>query len=305
MVDRNDAKKKAQEIIHTHYLNKITVEYPIGHYYSPYPNFAFIKKRYESLVNHQQKSIAGVNLNLEAQLALADELKQYQSCIPFPDKPQPEFRYYLDNGWFSYTDACVLFGMLRHRPPKRIIEVGSGYSSALMLDTNEHFLNNDIELVFIEPDPYRLHEIFKENDRKKHKLIQLQLQDVELEMFDKLNSGDWLFIDSSHVTKFGSDVNRIFFEILPRLKPGVMIHFHDVYWPFENPKDWLLHGRLWNEVYLLRGFLQYNTAFSICFFNAMLDTLYPEIMRETFPLSVHDEKYEITAAGSSIWLRKN
>ena len=90
---------------------------------------------------------------------------------------------------------------------------------------------------------------------KRHRLVNVKLQDVDLKEFDKLKSGDVLFIDSTHVSKIGSDVNYLFFEILPRLHRGVYIHIHDIFYPFEYPKDWIDEGRAWNENYILRAFL--------------------------------------------------
>jgi len=112
-----------------------------------------------------------------------------------------------------------------------------------------------------------------------------------------LGENDLLVIDSTHVLKTGSDVDRIFAEILPRLKQGVLIHFHDIFYPFEYPIDWVRQGRAWNEIYALRTFLQYNTTFRIVFFNTCLELLIPEYFAEKMPLCLKN-------TGGSIWLRK-
>ena len=98
-------------------------------------------------------------------------------------------------------------------------------------------------------------------------LRQQTLQSVGVEVFEELGRGDILFIDSTHVSKLGSDVNYLFFEILPRLRSGVRVHIHDVFFPFEYPPKWIAKGIAWNENYLLRGFLQYNDKFRIVLFN--------------------------------------
>ena len=97
------------------------------------------------------------------------------------------------------------------------------------------------------------------------------VQDVDLAVFEALGPGDILFIDSSHVAKVGSDVNHLVFEILPRLSPGVYVHFHDMFYPFEYPEDWILgEGRYWNEDYLLRAFLQFNGSYAIAVWDHFL-----------------------------------
>jgi hypothetical protein len=112
-----------------------------------------------------------------------------------------------------------------------------------------------------------------------------------------LEANDILFIDSSHVSKAGSDVNHLFFTVLPRLKPGVLVHVHDVFYPFEYPLGWLRQGRAWNELYLLRAFLQYNTAFEMLFFNSFLWKHHKEQLAAKLPRMA-------TNPGGSIWLRK-
>ena len=106
-----------------------------------------------------------------------------------------------------------------------------------------------------------------------------------------------LFVDSSHVSKMGSEVNHIVFDVLPALNQGVLVHFHDVFWPFEYPKDWLLVlGRAWNETYLLRAFLQYNDAFEIVLFTSYLAKRHTSAVEYLAPRLLED-------GASSLWLR--
>jgi len=99
------------------------------------------------------------------------------------------------------------------------------------------------------------------------------------------------------VSKIGSDVNFIFFEILPLLKPGVVVHFHDMFYPFEYPREWLLKGMFWNEAYLLRAFLMFSPRFEILLFNSYLNHSMPDLIRSRFPLSWEDP-------GTSLWLQR-
>jgi hypothetical protein len=104
-------------------------------------------------------------------------------------------------------------------------------------------------------------------------------------------------IDSSHVVKCGSDVNFLLSDVLPSLQPGVWVHFHDIFWPFEYPMDWLLEGRAWNEAYMVRSFLQYNSRFQIRLFNSFLGARHQDELARLFPLGVKD-------TGGSLWLQK-
>jgi hypothetical protein len=185
--------------------------------------------------------------------------------LPFSDQPGDGFRYHYENPSFSYGDAITLFGMMRHFKPKRIVEAGSGYSSCLMYQSS---------------------------------LRCEALQDVPTSFFRELSENDILFIDSSHVAKTGSDVNDYFFRILPALNPGVIVHIHDIPYPFEYPPDWIIKDeRSWNEAYVLRAFLQYNSSFKIIYFNHFMYRRFAGLFEEHMPLCLKN-------CGASIWLEK-
>ena len=181
--------------------------------------------------------------------------------------------------------------MMRHFKPARIIEVGSGYSSAVMLDTNEMCLGSRTNMTFIEPFPDRLKSLLKADDYKKCEILVSFVQDIKPVLFSTLEANDIPFIDSSHVSKIGSDVNFILFQVLPILKPGVLIHFHDVYYPFESPEHWILEQkRFWNETYMLRAFLTYNSKFSIINFNSYLQQKFRDWFEINMPFCLVGEK---------------
>jgi hypothetical protein len=119
-----------------------------------------------------------------------------------------------------------------------------------------------------------------------------------------LETDDILFIDSSHVTKVGSDVNQILFNVLPALRPGVLVHIHDIFWPFEYPAVWYAEGRAWNEIYLVRAFLEYNSAFEIVLFLSYLERRRPELITALMPLARRRAAGSPNLGGSSLWLRK-
>src|SRR5207247_5820903 len=98
-----------------------------------------------------------------------------------------------------------------------------------------------------------------------------------------LQSGDVLFIDSSHTVKIGGDVNYLFLEVLPRLKPGVIVHVHDIFLPFEYPREWVRDDfRFWAEQYLLQAFLTFNSEFQVLMANNYLNHSYAKVLRRAF-----------------------
>ena len=166
----------------------------------------------------------------EEQLCLFDVFKEYYQELPFKPNKTGNLRYFFENPYYLYSDAIFLYCMIRYTKPKRIVEVGSGYSSCLIIDTNELFFGNSIHCTFIDPFPQNLLSLINEDDKDKIKIITKKLQDVDLDEFTALAKGDILFIDSTHVSKIDSDVNYVFFTILPNLKSGVYIHFHDIFY---------------------------------------------------------------------------
>lgn len=267
-------------------------QYRNGHFYSPIPLIEDIYKR-ENEIFSMTKTIPGIDLCMNEQLML---LKSFETQ-PKPDisvEPSQGSLYYSNNGFFNSLDAYFLASMMINLKPKRIIEVGSGFSSAMMMDIkNKHV--NSTEVTCIEPYPQRLNSVLGAEVNKIN-VRQEFVQDVEMELFEELNSNDILFIDSSHISKVGSDVNHIIFNILPRLKKGVIIHFHDITYPFEYPKKWIFEGIFWNEAYLLKSFLMYNESFKIKLFNSYLYHFQNQWLSNNIP--------ECNIEGGSIWIEK-
>lgn len=271
---------------------------PPGHFYSPIPALAEIRRDEARIFAEPPRSIAGIALREADQLALLEEFAQLYPGIPFGEQPLPGLRYHYDNPSYAYSDGIMLHCMLRHLKPRRLIEVGSGFSSCVTLDTDQRFLGGTMALTFIEPYPDLLHSLTSDADRARITIIPTRLQDVPLDVFRQLEAGDVLFIDSTHVGKIDSDVNRVFFDILPALAPGVVIHFHDVFYPFEYPREWIWFGRAWNELYMLRTFLQFNSSFSVLLMNTFMAHFHRPFFEEKMPLCLKN-------TGGSIWLRKN
>jgi len=269
---------------------------PPGHFYSPIPDPNEIRGRQERIFSVPPE-LPGIDLNAKGQLDLLKELVAFYGEMPFTEEKKQGLRYYFNNVAFCHTDAVVLYSVLRWLKPKRLIEVGSGFSSAVTLDTDELFLSGSLDITFIEPFPQTLNVLLTEKDRQRATLINKPLQDVGVGLFRELRAGDILFIDSTHVAKTGSDVNCIFFELLPALEPGVWIHFHDIMYPFEYPKEWVYEGRAWNETYMLRAFLQYNDDYRIRLFNTYLHAFHGDVFEKKMPVCLKN-------TGGSIWIEK-
>jgi len=273
-----------------------TLPIAAGHFYSPYPDLEDIRTR-EARVFAHDKTLTDVDLNEAQQLELLRSIADFYSTLPFTATKVPGNRYWYDNPAYSYGDGIVLNGMLRLAQPRLLIEVGSGYSSAMTLDTNELFLESKLKVILIEPYPALVLSLSKPSDHERITLIPSRLQDLDATMFEQLEANDVLFIDSTHVSKVDSDVNFVFFEILPRLKQGVVVHFHDVFYPFEYPKEWVYEGRAWQVLYLLRVLLQTPSAFRVLYFQDMLFQKHQTFFSKHMPLCVK-------MSGGNLWLQK-
>jgi hypothetical protein len=247
----------------------------------------------------KQWDIPGIDWNLETQWQLIQAFAGYYPELPFPEhhNPMNSTRFYYYNDCYSYSDAIYLYAMLRHFQPKRIFEVGAGYTTALMIDTQERFFDYPVDYTVIDPADIRLNRLFKNETKLPFQYLQTRLEKIDPNCFTELCAGDFLFIDSSHQFERGGDLDVIFGKILPLLASGVIIHFHDVFCDFDYPEIWRKRNVKWDEAYYLRTFLQYNHAFEIIGCNSLMVRTFPAFFKEHMPLCAKN-------AGGSIWLRK-
>lgn len=269
---------------------------PPGHYYSPDPDLDALRPRRDRLFTSDATQLVGIDLNWDAQLEVLDELAPLVADVPFSEEERPGLRYRFDNFSYAYGDGLFLHLMLRWLQPKRLIEVGSGHSSACALDTAERHLDRT-RMTFIEPYDELLRSLLRPGDEERVEILSSAVQDVGVERFSELERGDLLLIDSTHVSKLGSDVNHLLFEVLPRLAPGVVVHVHDIFPGFEYPWEWHEEGRVWTEAYLLRAFLQFNSAFEVLLWPPLVAAVAPEQLVERFPMAARNP-------GGSIYLRR-
>lgn len=249
------------------------------HYYEPLPDFRSITAEQAS----RRRTYPAIDFRWEQQLALLNELTNYADELSSID-------FDFNNGFFNGFDAAVYYCLIRQLKPRRILEIGGGYSTRIAhkaLATNQQG-----ELTCIEPYPEeRLLEALLGVE-----IIRQRVEEIDIDFFSCLDENDILFIDSSHAVKFGSDVCYEFLEVLPSLKPGVWIHVHDIFFPHDYPAEWLLNQRLaLNEQYLLEAFLSFNQAFATQLANYWICLDYADDAARLWPN---------TQSASGFWMKR-
>jgi hypothetical protein len=273
---------------------------PPGHFYSPLVDVEAVAADRGRLWP-ERPVVEAIDWNDEGHRYLLSEV--LPKFLPLYDYPErlpdgPDLReFYTQNPQFSFMDARALFALLQWWRPRNLIEVGSGYSSLLIADVNRRWLDGSMHVTCVEPYP---RPFLTQRIEGLSRLIERKVQDVPLDEFTRLGAGDVLFIDSSHVAKTGSDVNRIYFDVLPSLAPGVHIHIHDIFLPHEYPQPWVIdENRSWNEQYLVRALLMYSDGFRIEFGANYALYAFPELVARAL---AHPKGHAF--GGGSLWLTK-
>lgn len=261
-----------------------------AHFYEPIPHT-------KDLIANESKiwktsDLVGVNMNDKLQLTLCHKFKKYQKEFDKLNK--------LCKGKFENVDREILYCMVRYFKPAKIIEIGSGGSTYIFIAAISANREEGKDAEFIVVDPYPRKSL--ENILEKHGsyIVQEKCENLDKNFFLQLKSNDILFIDSTHVVKTGGEVNFLVLEVLPRLKRGVIIHFHDIFLPLEYPKEWVIKKHLfWTEQYLLHAFLIYNDCFEVLWGAQYMHLNYPEKLKFLFPYYNHEKE-----SPKSFWIRK-
>jgi hypothetical protein len=269
--------------------------FPPGHFHSPVIDPDEVRRREHQIWPSKLEDPPGIDFRPEDQRHLLADVARHAADYNYPSQPPAPAApaFYDPNPMFSGLDSRVWFALLRQLRPARVLEVGGGYSTLLAADVISSELGGTTRLVTVEPYPPpfvtpRLDGL----DR----LIVSCAQDVPRSLFVELGPGDVLFIDSSHVSKPGSDVNFLFLDVLPRLRPGVMVHIHDVFLPRDYPEEWVLgEQRSWNEQYLVQALLTHSTGFEVIFSSAYANLRFPRLIERCFG---------VPFGGSSLWIRR-
>ncbi len=262
------------------------------HFYQPIPDTRTVDEQ----ATPRASNLVGVSMNDAVQLDLLRTIfpqfqEEYHHIPSAGCGPRDAFS--LGNDLFGGTDALVAYCMVRRYQPQLIIEVGSGYSSLILAQALARSAAGS--LICIEPFPPDFLAIDLPH---LSSLVRRKVEEVELDFFSQLQAGDILFIDSSHTVKIGGDVNYLFLEVIPRLNPGVIVHVHDISFPFDYRSDWVKNGlRFWTEQYLLQAFLAFNSDFEVLICNSYLASRYLEDLKVTFPRSPW-------WGGGSFWMQR-
>lgn len=279
-------------------LQRMGVHVVPNHFYAPVPDTHGISEDYWK----HPSSLVGVDLNEAGQLALLESFRgKYQLEFGQFTNSQPSSSgSSLLSKSFDSVDAEILYCMIRHFRPNTVIEIGSGNSTRV---SSTALLKNGVETgaqaQMIAIEPYPSAEIEK-GFPGLTRLIKSPVQQVPLAEFENLRENDILFIDSSHVLKEASDVQFEYLEIVPRLKKGVIVHFHDIFLPAPYPRSWVVEElRFWNEQYILQALLAFNNSFEVLWAGNYMNNKHPEALEQAFPSYRRNE----TAPGS-FWIRR-
>jgi predicted O-methyltransferase YrrM len=278
--------------------SQVPARFDPGHYYSPMYDARELVARRERVWPQTPRPTPDIDWHEDAQVELCNEVFTAQQSLGFShDEPADPSEYWALNSQYPPLDAWVLAGLLRHLRPAAMIEVGCGYSSLVTARINREDFGGSLKFTCIEPypRPFLLDGVAGITDLRVE-----AVQETPLELFEALGDGDIVFIDTSHTVKTGGDVTWIFHEIIPRLAPGVYVHVHDVFLPGDYPEPWVMEGWGWNESYLVRSFLSYNSAFEVIWGSQYMTQRHPDCLHRAFPeLGQYTDR-----GGAALWIRR-
>jgi predicted O-methyltransferase YrrM len=267
------------------------------HFYSPVPKLADLPPNLWA----KASELPGIDMREHQQRELLEQLKsdfkhEYDAFMREPSVDPP--RFYISNPMFGAVDGEMLYAMIRCHKPRRLIEVGAGFSTLATAEaaTKNASEGTPVEVLSIEPyPPDFLSALVLDN----WSLRQTPVQCVGIDEFARLEASDILFIDSSHVVKVGSDVLYLYLEVIPRLKPGVVVHVHDIFLPYDYPNEWVhSEHRFWSEQYLLQAFLTFNAEFEILWASNYMSQRHPDALLDAFA------SYTRGRGAGSLWMRR-
>jgi hypothetical protein len=266
-------------------------------FYSPLPEV----DRLPSSLWNGSAATPGVDLNVdEAITFIRNELLPYLEEFQPSHKTNPVYgNFVVNNGSYEAVDAELLYAMVRHARPVHIVEFGSGASSHVIDAARRASTAAGYSIEHIIFDPYPFHAS-PLGPVAASAVYAERVEDLSVEkIISSLGAGDILFVDTTHTVKTGGDVFRIILEILPRLAPGVWVHVHDIFLPYEYPREWVINRRrAWAEQYLLQAFLAFNPAFKVVLPVYAVTRSYPDNIREMVPT------FGSETQPGAFWMRK-
>jgi hypothetical protein len=237
-------------------LNRIGV-FPLeDHYYEP----LFDTESLRGKLDDHPRDLPGQDLRVPDQLALLGALRFGDELRDLPRTGAGPGRFAYDNGNFGPGDAELLYSLLRHRKPKRVLEVGSGFSTLVARAALDRNASEGAPCRHQCIEPYEMPWL----ESTGATVVRRRVEDVDRSLFQELEAGDVLFIDTSHVIRPLGDVLTLHQQIVPSIPAGVLVHVHDVFTPYDYPERWLVDRIcFWNEQYVLESFLQFNPQFRV------------------------------------------
>lgn len=255
------------------FFERLGVHVTPVHYYSPIPDTG----SFEPELFRRELSLEGVDMNREGQLAWLRDVAANHAGEFSPRK----------NSGLSLADACILHCMIRHFKPERMVEIGGGESTAISLNALEMNRAEGHDYTFTSVEPYPSASL-RALANPYFELVEEKVERLPLSFFADT---DMLFIDSSHVSRIGGDVNFEILELVPSLKPGAVVHWHDIMIPGNYWEDWSHEGnKFWNESYMLHAFLQFNSSFRVLWASRYMGLRCAEEMRSAFPFMQEGER---------------
>lgn len=266
------------------------------HYYQPIPDTRSLPR---SLWEKDQDP-PGIDLREEHQVnTLSGFTSRWGEEFHQLAAKDGEWIFSIDNGMFGPVDAEIYYSFIRENKPTNIVEVGAGHSTLLASAAIERNLSEDpadtCTLTAIEPEP------IQQLTSIQVTLVRKKVEEIDPEFFQTLSENDILFIDSSHVSRIGGDVNHLLLEIVPRINLGVLVHFHDIFLPNEYPSDWV-HRQHWffTEQYLVQAFLAFNNSFELLWSSSLMASRHMDELRASIPSLAEVPK----AQPGSLWIRR-
>ena len=269
-------------------------------FYFPIPDLDDLKEDHWTTPSE----MVGVDMGADRQLALLEEIAQNYlgEYHAIPDTPSADKSVYARTGTFKAIDGALLYGMVRKYKPKRYVEVGCGDSTllaalAIRKNKKENPSGPQGRVTAIDPYP---RDYLEAGISDIGEVKAIKVQDAPMSLFEELEENDILFIDSSHTVRTGGDTVFEILEVLPRLKKGVVIHVHDISFPFDYPKNWVVDDRkFWAEQYMLQAFLAFNSHFQIQWSFTNVQHARPEALASNFPEFVPGAQ-----KAGSVWIKK-
>jgi hypothetical protein len=264
-------------------------------FYSPVPHLDDLRPDAFERVSE----LPGVRWDLDAQLHFLRDMVSIgaKEFRPPPASAPGSDRYAADNPSYGILDATVHYGLIRSLKPRRVVELGSGHSTLVTAEAGGLNGAEGSPLTLDVYDPFP--GVVREGLPGLHALHRTPAQEVPLRVFEALEEGDVLFVDTTHTVKIGSEVNFVLLEVLPRLRVGVVVHFHDIYLPFEYPRSCMEDFALyWNEQYLLQAFLAHNQSWDVLLAVQALSRL----RRSELAASLSPEA--VAQDGAGFWMRR-